>query len=115
MDLENLLDDVEEQKDEGKLIIDADSICYLSCYAFKDDGNIEDIYIDFWQRVKIIEIEIWKKYQLSDVIISLTSSTNFRYDLYPEYKANRKKKDEQAEKLSENVKKLKKLIYERLR
>jgi len=31
MDLENLLNEIEEQKEEGKLVIDYDSIIFLSC------------------------------------------------------------------------------------
>ena len=114
MSLSDLMQDVIDRDEKG-VIVDADSICYLSCYTFKDEGTIEEMYIDFWQRIKTIEAEIWKTYTISNVVISLTSSTNFRYELYPEYKLNRKKQDDTAKKLNESVKQLKKLIYDRLR
>jgi hypothetical protein len=115
MDLENLLNDVEEQKDEGKLIVDYDSVIFLSCYKNKDNQDDELAYMDCIKILGRIETEVWKKYQLVETKIAMTSSTNFRYDLYPEYKQNRKQKSEDAEILSKFTKRVKKLIYDRLK
>jgi 5'-3' exonuclease len=115
MELENLLEDVEEQKDEGKLFIDADSMIFMSCFKHKDSQDDELAYMDFIKILNRIETEVWKKYQLIETKIGITSSTNFRYKLYSDYKANRKQKNEDAELLSQFTKRVKKLIYDRLK
>lgn len=115
MSLSELLQDVTEQKEKRNLVIDYDSIIFLSAYKYKDNPNSELIYMECMKRIYAIERECWEEYELDEVKIAMTSSTNFRYGLYPEYKANRAKKNEDAELLSKSVKEVKKLIYERLK
>ena len=112
MSIDALFQDIDERVEAG-VIFDADSIAYTSCYKYKEKGTIEDIYIDFWQQIKTIEMEIWKRHIIKEVVISLSSSKNFRHKLYPDYKGNRKNKDKEAQALSDRVSELKRLIYER--
>lgn len=110
-----LLSDICDREDEGKIAIDADSILYLSCWRYKDDWNIELAYFDFCERIGTIKTACYEKVcSLTEVVLSFTSKTNFRYDLYPDYKANRKTDDEKANLLNARVKELKVLIYTRL-
>jgi 5'-3' exonuclease len=115
MDLNNLLENIEEQKEDRKLFTDADSIIFMSCFKHKDSQDDELAYMDFIKILNRIETEVWKKYQLIETKIGITSSTNFRYKLYSDYKANRKQKNEDAEILSQFTKRVKKLIYDRLK
>jgi hypothetical protein len=115
MSLEHLLDNVTEQQEEVGLIIDFDSIIFLSAYKYTDVDDEELVYMDCCKRIYAIERECYERYTLKDTKLALTSSTNFRYDIYPEYKGNRKDKDDKAEKLSQLVKRAKRLIYERLK
>ena len=121
-----LLQDIQEQKDKVGLVIDADSQIYLSAYRFRDTDDIELIYAEFWMRIKSIETEIWKHYQVDDVVIAITSKKNFRHKLTDKWKANRKAKDEKdltekqleaqrsAEKLKKLVSETKKLLASRM-
>jgi len=126
LSLVELLTDVEGTLEERDVIFDADGILYLGCYKFRDSGNIEDMYINFWQRIKTMEMEIWKRYTIKNTIISFTSKHHFRMDLAPDlYKKDREKKDvktltekqakAQAEKLKlrDFVSQVKKLCYDR--
>lgn len=115
MSLSDLMQDVVEQKEDGKLIIDFDSIIFLSCYHYRDTQNDELAYMDCCKRIANIEREVWNRYQLVETKIAMTSHTNFRYELYSDYKANRSKKNDDAEILSKYVKRVKRLIYDRLK
>ena len=122
----SLLEEVTEQKDSVNVIHDSDSIAYLSVFRFLDTEDVELMYADFWMRIKTIESEIWREYEVDDVIISLTSRKNFRNDLTDDWKGNRKDKDEKeltekqiesqrkARDLSDYVAKLKRLLFERM-
>ncbi len=121
-----LLEDVTEQKERANLVIDSDSILFLSCYALKDTGDYEAMYVDFWMRIKTIEQKVWEDYELDKIVIALTSKLNFRHGLTEKWKANRKDKDEkeltekqieaqrEARQLKDLVKEVKGLIYKRM-
>jgi len=115
--LDKLFEDVDEREDSGKLAIDADSLLYLSCYKHREDFDIELAYFDFAGRIKAIEIEMYKKVtQVEDIKLCLTPKKNFRNDIYPEYKANRKKVEtDESKQLKEYVRELKALAYKRLK
>ena len=117
MSLENLLEDIDERDDKGSLAIDGDSLLFLSCYRYRDNFNLELAYFDFAGRIKQLESELYKRVnEVEDVVICLTSSTNFRYEIYPEYKDNRKKTEtDDSKALKDNVKELKRLIYSRIK
>ena len=115
MKLTELLQDVAEQKEKRNLILDFDSIIFLSAYKYRETDNEELVYMDCCKRIYSIERECWEHYELGETRLALTSNTNFRYDIYPEYKENRKEKDESAEMLSQLVKRAKRLIYDRLK
>lgn len=112
--LRDLVEEAIDEREERNLIIDFDSIIFLSAYKYKDEDNEELVYMDCCKRIYGIERELFNTYIIKETKLAMTSSTNFRYELYPEYKQNRKKKDDKAEHLSQLVKKAKRLIYERL-
>jgi len=90
----SLLEEIQEQKESANVVYDFDSQIYLSAYRFKDTDDIELIYADCWMRLKSIESELWKQYQIDKTIIALTSKKNYRHDLTKKWKANRKPKPE---------------------
>ena len=94
MGIKDLLQDVEEQKEEVNVAMDSDGILYLSCYKYQESGNIELMYVDFWKRISAIENEIWRSYKIDEVVIALTSKANFRDKLTDKWKADRKAKPE---------------------
>ena len=89
----------------------------MSCYKYRNDWNLELAYFDFSGRVKSIERECYDiATGVEDIVLCFTTKTNFRYDIYPAYKANRKKeKTEEAKLLAERVKELKTLVYDRIK
>lgn len=113
----SLLDDVDDRDEEGSIAIDADSLLYSSCYQHREDFNIELAYMNFCERIGTIRSECYNHVmKLNELLILFTSKTNFRYDIYPEYKANRGKyATEESIKLVGYTKELKKLIYQRLK
>jgi len=116
MSIKDLLTEVEEQKDKGSLAIDLDSILFFSAYAFRENWNVELAYADVMERIGSIKQASYTHLShIEEVALCLTSKTNFRYELYPEYKANRKTDDEKAIELSNRVKELKRMIMVRLK
>lgn len=67
------------------LLIDADSLCYRAGFVVNGEGEQE---LANWQLDQIIDrilaVTKCETYQLY-----ITGSNNFRYNIYPEYKANR--------------------------
>ena len=117
MGVEALFQDIDERQDDGKLAIDADGLLYLSCYRYRNDWDIEIAYMDFIGRVETIKRETYKKVNsLDKTVLCFTAKSNFRYDIYPEYKANRgKNQTEDSKILSERAKELKKMVYSRIK
>ena len=117
MSIKDLLEEVDDRIEIGKLAIDADSMAYNSCYRYRDNWNIELAYMDFMFQIGVVQNKCYQRLaNIEEIKICLTSSTNFRYEVYPEYKANRKKiVDENALQLKERVKELKKVIYQRVK
>ena len=86
---------------ERVLIIDADSIMYFATH-FPDNSLIEfpteEDRIEeakYRTRSKIHEIHnnIEPYYNIQETFIFIGGGNNFRYDIYPEYKSNRKEKN----------------------
>ena len=94
-----------------------DSLLFLSAYRYRDNFDIELAYFDFAGRIRSIESELYKRVtEITETVLCFTAKKNFRHTLYKEYKANRKANEtEDALSLKENVKKLKRLAYERLK
>ena len=114
MNLGDLLKDIDERTEEVGLAIDADSLLYLSAYTYRNKWDIELAYFEFAGRVKTIERECYKKaLHLKDTVLCFTAKTNFRYELYPSYKAHRSSTDEEQNLLKQRVVELKKLVYDR--
>jgi len=114
--IQDLLEEVDDRIEIGKLAIDSDSMAYNSCYRYRDNWDIELAYMDFMFQIGVVQNKCYQRLaNIEEIKICLTSSTNFRYGVYPDYKANRKKiTDENAIKLKERVKELKKVIYQRV-
>ena len=111
----SLLDDVDDREEVGSLAIDADSLLYFSAYQFREDWDIELAYMNFIERIGTIRTKAYDKVaKIEDVVICFTTKTNFRYDIYPEYKSNRKDASDDAKILNGYVKALKSLAWERL-
>jgi hypothetical protein len=72
-----------------KLIIDADSLLYQACYT-NNDGTSEEIINSFKAKANNIFMACG---HLCDSYIMLFTKGSFRYELYPEYKQNRKDKE----------------------
>ena len=70
-------------KETNIALIDADSLCFMS-----SRDTIEESIENINHRID----EILDETKCNQFILCLTGSRNFRYELYPEYKANRKKK-----------------------
>ena len=117
MSIKDLLEEVDDRIEIGKLAIDSDSCIFKACHRYKNNWNIELAYMDFMFQIGTIQNKCYQRLaKIEEIKICLTSSTNFRYDIYPEYKANRKKiVDTDALQLKERVKELKKVIYQRVK
>jgi len=87
-------------------IIDGDSIIFSACHPMKElDSNGEPVkrenkYVykekfeeDVYKGVDYILTKICKETKAKSYIGFLQGKNNFRYTIYPEYKANRKKRD----------------------
>ena len=113
-----LLDNVvvDSRLDSCGVIVDSDSLVFKACYHFKDKWNIELAYFDFAEQIGSIRSAMYTKTKkIDELLIALTSSTNFRYDIYPDYKLNRKTPDDDSKLLRSHVKELKELILKRVK
>lgn len=72
-----------------KIIVDADSICYYAAFATnKDDKTVDDCY----EVIDMVYANIIEDMpnNCNDIESYVGGEGNFRFDIYPEYKANRK-------------------------
>lgn len=67
------------------LLIDSDSLCYKAGFVCNEEGQE---FLANWQLNLMIE-ELLAETQAESWQLFLTGANNFRYDIYPEYKANR--------------------------
>lgn len=92
-----------------ELAIDADSILYKSIWRVKDNFDLEVAYLDFCGEICKIRSAVFEKfpYEKGDTInyeIVFTEGSNFRYDIFPQYKANRTDKMEGIDDLKNLIK-----------
>lgn len=72
-----------------KIIVDADSICYYAAFATnKDDKTVDDCY----EVIDMVYANIIEDMpnNCNDIESYVGGEGNFRFNIYPEYKANRK-------------------------
>ncbi len=91
------------EKESKVVIIDCDSMVYECAHPGKDDwGNLlpdyeEDEYIiaegKLTERILGVLNKIEEKYNIIDHHLCIKGSSNFRYNIYPDYKANRKDRE----------------------
>lgn len=114
---EDLFKDVEDRVESVSIAIDCDSMLFNSCYEYRDKWDIELAYMNFIGRIETIKREFYSKStKVDDVVLCFTAKSNFRYDLYNAYKAHRKAdKSSEVQTLTDNVKSLKKLVYDRIK
>ena len=90
---------------------------FLSCYKFRDDYNIEFAYMEFCKRIGAIERASYDVAMgLTEVLICFSTRKSFRHQILDTYKANRERNaTEETKVLSDRVRTLKRLIFERLK
>lgn len=78
-------------------LIDADILCYqtaASCEVeTRWDDDIHTVHSDFkeaWRVLKAKTDRVVEKVEADEIVMVLSSNTNFRMDVYPQYKGNRK-------------------------
>ena len=83
------------------LIIDADSIMYFSSYFPEDsmlefpteEDRIEEAKYRTRTKLQEIQNNIEEFYNIKNTFIFIGGGNNFRYDILPSYKSNRKEKN----------------------
>jgi 5'-3' exonuclease len=93
----DLLEEFIDSKDKV-LLLDADSLLYNVVHFHRDKDTREDLehqYEDFHSQVREIALRIEADgFEVGKIIYFFTTcKNNFRYKIYPEYKANRKDQD----------------------
>ena len=92
---------VKYDKTERVLIIDADSIMYFSTYFPEDslldfpteEDKIEEAKYRTRNKLQEIQNAIEEFYNIRQTFIFIGGGNNFRYDIFPAYKSNRKDKN----------------------
>lgn len=80
-------------------IIDGDFLLYIATYPFKvvkEDGTVEYVpksQIEVFRSANEIIVDILSRLELRKYIGLLGYGGNFRYDIFPEYKSNRKERE----------------------
>lgn len=80
------------------LLVDADSICYLATYFPEDslmffptqEEQIEEAKFRVRNKLQEIQNNIEEHFNIISCMLFVGGKNNFRYKIYPEYKANRK-------------------------
>lgn len=80
------------------LLVDADSICYLASYFPEDslmtfpteEEQIEEAKFRVRNKLQEIQNNIEEHFNIISCMLFVGGKNNFRYKIYPEYKANRK-------------------------
>ncbi len=74
------------------VIVDGDNLCWKSFYAMQGLSHEGRPTGAIFGTIKAL-LSYYKKYDPDFLIMTWTSRTNYRKDIYPEYKAKRKEKD----------------------
>ena len=82
-----------------KILLDADMLAYRAAFANEVETKWdEDTWTltckesDMKREVKSFMLNLSERMQSDDIVPVFSTSTNYRYDLWPDYKANRKDK-----------------------
>ena len=83
---------------ETTLLIDADLYLYRACAASEQEQDWGDDVWSLWADLKIAKdifrnniLDFCAKFETDQVLLTISDKENFRKDIYPEYKSNRKK------------------------
>ena len=83
------------------LIVDADSIMYFATHFPEDalmefpteEDRIEEAKYRTRSKLQEIQNNVEEWYNIQETFVFIGGGNNFRYDIYPEYKSNRKEKN----------------------
>jgi 5'-3' exonuclease len=91
LDVERVVKDRPEKysNESTVLLIDADSIAYLSNYGTEEDLDEAKFRVD--KKLQEIVTEIEKSFNIKKTMVFVKGEKNFRYKVFSEYKASRKK------------------------
>lgn len=80
------------------LLIDADLYLYRACAAAEQEIQWSDDVWSLWADLKVAKdifrnniLDFCAKFETDQVLLTISDKENFRKDIYPEYKSNRKK------------------------
>ena len=80
------------------LLIDADLYLYRACAAAEQETDWGDDVWSLWADLKVAKdifrnniLDFCAKFETDQVLLTISDKENFRKDIYPEYKSNRKK------------------------
>jgi len=86
------------------LLVDGDSIVYFATYFPEDsimtfpdeESQIEEAKFRVRNKLQEIQNNIEEWYNITNTLVFVGGKSNFRYKIFPEYKANRKDKEKSA-------------------
>jgi len=85
-------EDVEDKKDETILLIDGHNIAYITVFSTISSDYTDNGVFVLWKHAFISRIfNIIKTLNPTKVILAFDTKGSWRYDVYEQYKANRKK------------------------
>lgn len=80
-------------KNPKVLLIDADSLAY-TCGYLMDETDLEELKYRIRRKIQEITMNAEEWFNIVDTVLFVGGDNNYRYKIYPEYKANRPEKPE---------------------
>lgn len=76
-------------------LIDADSLLYFSCYGSEEDKDLSEAKLS--EKIYDILNILSSSYNITSFCLFVKGNNNFRYKIYPDYKAKRPEKPEMVD------------------